>query len=1372
MRNKLGPTKHIDSASAVSISKKSFSSFTSDCVPIDLGDRVAQQVPPSSSFSRPRRLVSRREVEGGSTSRPAPVREDARGGRRRCHRGQRSQGSTVNRKVHRKKNKNYHRQQCRLWTAIFTQHDSTCKDTAESAWTDRFSNSFKHLIKNKEAVHNSTTGDHIKIAYWNIESLKRAGIQAELLSMMLRLNIMILFLSETKCHGEDSYRSGEFFIIKIGRPRREIYGVAVIIHRKLMKSVFSIRAVNHHMIYVQLKITGGLFTLFGVYAPHEGRPLDERNDFHNDLADCIANAARSGPLGVCGDLNCHLNYRLAGEEAALGPYLFCPTAPDPVYHGGPEPTNRDLLVPLCLTNNMCVANTFQPKSPIQQVTYFDRRAATWNATTVDPVYHKQLDIFIISQNFRGAVLDITSRRDVRVGNTNHHLQIVKMKMPLLRRPKRQLSPARLPWDIWKNIEAMNSLREALPSFFTSWVSVPTKKIQMLPDFDPIEDISKWPDPLLVYYDGSDTGRRAGWAFAVFEWSGTMLFERWGRVLIDPADPLSLGAASNSNNTGELSAFAEAMIWLICEMPYWRDRGVVFAYDSTYSVGAGTGEWRTHDSQSLIKTTKALWAVFDVDRFPIFGLKIKSHTQNPYNDYVDERAKWGAGVLPAFPCPQPRTISKDAALRRAESFVKLYSAQYADPSPPVELARVGADAAQASLVEAGHSIIEHLRAFVGPKVPRRPYISVHTLHLLAERDIAWQRDDKNHFLELERQIRKSVAKGKRDYIEEQVHLHNWKGVRMCKPYVARPLRVEDAEGRERPLQERAEVLSAYYATSQWHSSQLPPLPNRPPLFPTADLPCGDFSPDELKCARRSLKKKKSPGTDNLSNEVLLFVLNTVEGFAYILQLMNLCWATAVLPEEWQLARIVAIYKGKGAASLPANYRPSALLQATYKLFSILVEQRLRGLEGRVWKMQCGYRAGFSTDDANHLLLRAVELALRWQNLPLYILFLDWIKCFDRIHHDRLLDAVRRMGAPEHYIKVLRAIYSRLRFFVADSWGSSSTREQEQGVRQGDPLSCILLILLMTVIMLDAREGYAEECRAKGLCACRAEHLRIFGFEDVEYADDSNLLQSNLPCLRIFAKHYILEGKIYGLDANRDKSGLLVIARQAGLQNRIKHPDGWFYNVVDQSKTLGFTYGRGFDTAAALVTSKVGEMHGRMNEFKRVWTSQISLKNKVDKMQALVWSKGRWGLHLVHLNTALKRTLDGAQARYLRRLAKIPAAYISRVSNAKVRKKCYKTWRFSTQILQAQCHWLGHILRRPADHPLRLVVFEPGPQLLPRLSGTEYRRRRGRPRGDWAQTLIASLCNYTGRNRAQLLTLIQDKQKFHRCVARYCKKVDKE
>ena len=1319
----------------------------------------------SNDFSHARRAVSCREVKSGSASSSAPA-HDARRGRRKCHRGQRSLHAPLVRKANRRAQRAFSRRQYRIWNTIFKLHGTSCKDRAESDWTDRLSAPIKkhrHVIY-RNAVHNSLTGTEIQIGYWNIETLKKAGIQTQLLDMMTTLHLDILFLSETKCQGEDSYRSGEFFVIKMGRPSREIYGVAVILHRQVMKSVFSIRAVNQHIIFVQLKITGGFFTLFGVYAPHEGRSLDERTEFHNDLADCIASAARSGPVGVCGDLNCHLNYRLAGEEGALGPYLFSPAPPVPT----PEPKNRDLLIPLCISNNLCVANTFQPKTPLQQVTYFDRRAATWNANTVDPVYHKQLDLFIISKPFRGAILDISSRRDIRVGNTNHHLQIAKLRMPL---QKRQSVPKRtvLPWDIWQDSAALKSLKEAQPLLFAPLKAVTLRTVHMLPDFDPLE----WPDPLLLYFDGSAAGKHAGWAFAVFDWGGTLIYERWGRVITDAKDPYSLGASTSSNNTGELSAFAEAMIWLICEGPQWRGRGAVFAFDSTYAIGAGTGDWKTHDNLPLIKTVRALWSVFeDVDQLPVFGLKVKSHTDNPFNDRVDVRAKWGAGVLPAYHCPSPRAIKSGDALRQASSLVRAHSATFAEPIEPPELAEMGIDAAQSALVEVGQSIIAHLKKFVGPKSPSRPHISVHTLHLLAARDVAWRQDDTDQYLELERQIRKQIQKDKRNYIEEQVRLCNWKGVKMCKPYVARPLRVADRDGRERPLQDRAEVLSEYYATSQWHTAQLPLLPPRPLLFPVAaDLPCGNFSAHELKLARRKLKKKKSPGTDHLSNEILLFVLNTEEGFAYILELMSKCWATAELPEEWQLARIVAIYKGKGSTLLPANYRPIALLQASYKLFSTLVEQRLRGLEDRVWKMQCGYRAGFSTDDANHLMLRAVELALRWQNLPLYILFLDWIKCFDRIHHERLLDAVRRMGAPSHYIKVLKSIYSRLRFFVADSWGTSTTREQEQGVRQGDPLSCLLLILLMTVIILDAREAYAAECETRMLTHRRAAHVRIFGFEDVEYADDSNLLQSDLPCLRIYAKHYVLEGRRYGLEVNKDKSGLLVIAKQARVQSRIRHPDGWVYKVENHSKTLGFTYGAGFDTAALLVSSRVGEMIGLMNSYKRVWTSGTSLKNKVDKLQAMVWSKGRWGLHLLHLNTALKRTLDGAQARFLRRLARIPAAYISRISNAKVRRKC-KSWRFSTQVLQAQCHWLGHILRRPEDHPLRLVVFEPGTQLMPRLTGTEYKRRRGRPRGDWAQTLISILCAHTGRTRAQLLTLVQDKQQYHRCVARLCKKVEEE
>ena len=89
--------------------------------------------------------------------------------------------------------------------------------------------------------------------------------------------------------------------------------------------------------------------------------------------------------------------------------------------------------------------------------------------------------------------------------------------------------------------------------------------------------------------------------------------------------------------------------------------------------------------------------------------------------------------------------------------------------------------------------------------------------------------------------------------------------------------------------------------------------------------------------------------------------------------------------------------------------------------------------------------------------------------------------------------------------------------------------------------------------------------------------------------------------------------------------------------------------------------------------------------------------------------------------------------LRRLAKIPHPYISRVSNAAIRRRCNAT-RFSIQILRSQLRWLGHILRREPTDPLRLVIFEPGTLLLPRLTGTGRKRVVGRPRIDWAQTFI--------------------------------------
>ena len=124
--------------------------------------------------------------------------------------------------------------------------------------------------------------------------------------------------------------------------------------------------------------------------------------------------------------------------------------------------------------------------------------------------------------------------------------------------------------------------------------------------------------------------------------------------------------------------------------------------------------------------------------------------------------------------------------------------------------------------------------------------------------------------------------------------------------------------------------------------------------------------------------------------------------------------------------------------------------------------------------------------------------------------------------------------------------------------------------------------------------------------------------------------------------------------------------------------------------------------------------------------------------------------------------------LRRLANIPHPYVSRVSNATTRRRCSAT-RFSIQVLRSQLRWLGHVLRRPQADPLRLVVFEPDTDLRPRLTNTGRKRVVGRPRIDWAQSLIEIFCNFAQCSRSRLLEIVPDKQKYHTMVERLCSQI---
>ena len=108
----------------------------------------------------------------------------------------------------------------------------------------------------------------------------------------------------------------------------------------------------------------------------------------------------------------------------------------------------------------------------------------------------------------------------------------------------------------------------------------------------------------VYTDGGCRGNQnvdskrdqpAGWGFIAVR-DGKVLAERWGPVVIDSGHAHYLGAEKKSNNTGELSGVAEALLWLrdeegpkVSRATVYRTIALLVEGGFVESLDTGTGE---------------------------------------------------------------------------------------------------------------------------------------------------------------------------------------------------------------------------------------------------------------------------------------------------------------------------------------------------------------------------------------------------------------------------------------------------------------------------------------------------------------------------------------------------------------------------------------------------------------------------------------------------------------------------------------------------------------------------------------------------------------------------------------------------------------
>ena len=613
--------------------------------------------------------------------------------------------------------------------------------------------------------------------------------------------------------------------------------------------------------------------------------------------------------------------------------------------------------------------------------------------------------------------------------------------------------------------------------------------------------------------------------------------------------------------------------------------------------------------------------------------------------------------------------------------------------------------------------------------KKPYLTATTINLMAERQTMRDRGHWETEKQLNKKIKKSVQKDKRAHIIANLEQEEWNDVKLQrKGFVPRFTRLKNKDGNVAPSSERPHLLADYFEQKQWAKPTGPP-PQSPHFRKnllyntTADIKTGDYELPELKTVIKKAKKRKSPGPDEAPID--LFKLLDDESLTLVLHEINTIKNNNTWPTELDEAIVVTIYK-KGNVEDPSNYRPIALLNTMYKLYTAMLRNRLiKGLEDRLSRTQYGFRAKRSTTQPIFAARRLMDIA-EASGDNLILLLLDWEKAFDKVDQNELINAVERFNIPSETLDELKKIYTSPLFCIRDTEGTSTYRPQGTGIRQGCPLSPYLFVTRMTALIMDAHAEAGEQRWS--------EASETLGDTELLYADDTPLIGSNKKSIEILLHAVENQSSRYNMNLNKAKCETLAI----NFKGKLRFKSGETIKNVKAATYLGATLNAtGY---RAEVEGRLQKANAVFNKLKTLWRNTgCTLKWKLRVFNACIMSVLLYGMEGVVLTQALTQRINYFHTRALRNIMGLDSAYMSKISNKNVLNKAreilygdaesnnHRYLLAADQIKSRAVTLLGHIIREPnqTDHARQITIDES----LNRVQKTY--KRVGRPRFDWLQ-----------------------------------------
>ncbi|WMV54989.1 hypothetical protein MTR67_048374 [Solanum verrucosum] len=298
--------------------------------------------------------------------------------------------------------------------------------------------------------------------------------------------------------------------------------------------------------------------------------------------------------------------------------------------------------------------------------------------------------------------------------------------------------------------------------------------------------------------------------------------------------------------------------------------------------------------------------------------------------------------------------------------------------------------------------------------------------------------------------------------------------------------------------------------------------------------------------RSLKQcavDKAPGPDGFTMGFYIKCWEVVKGD--IMKTFQHFYDQGRFERSFNATFIALIPKKKGAKEL-RDFRPISLIGSIYKILSKVLTERLKRVMSKlVNSQQLAFIKGRQIMDAVLIANEAIDSRSSLKK-PGILCKLDIEKAYDHVNWDFLMGMLEKMGFGLKWRQWIKFCISSVSFSVLINGCPSGFFGSQRGIRQGDPLSPFLFLLVMeglnNMIMNANREGWL-----RGFEVARAgrESLKI---THLQYADDTLIFcdaeEDHLKILRLIL--VLFEG-MSGLHVNGRKSFLYPVNEVPNMEN---------------------------------------------------------------------------------------------------------------------------------------------------------------------------------------------------------------------------------